>query len=269
MCAQFKTTTYSGINTYLFTSLDLDKCEGKNSIASKNKSFYIIGDTVCSRSSKLWYLILLDTSIVFLEKWFVKERSQADSSIKKFQASIPNLHERKFFASKEIIRLEDEERKRIEEEDKQAELLAVQKEKEDRKSLDSLNKLMDQLMVTARSKNLVLYDWSWYYANEYSSFAEVDITIINPYRQKIKYLWFTFRAYNPVDDIIRDGVTGKSDKTVQGIGPIEYSDKGSYHFENVFYSKVIDKIKITQIKVQFFDGTYKVISNPNKIIRDE
>ena len=60
-------------------------------------------------------------------------------------------------------------------------------------------------------------------------------------------------------------VVYKTEKTVQGIGPIDYSEKGSYNFESVLYSKVVESMKIKQIKIQFFDGTVKVISNPKSL----
>ena len=143
----------------------------------------------------------------------------------------------------------------------------LQSEKE-LKELDSLNKELDKIHAIYRQNNLFLLHWSWSYPNENSKFVDVDITVINPYKQKIKYVWFTFIAFNPVGDPIRNGINGKTEKIAKGIGPIKYGDKGSYNFESVFYSKVIDNIRVKQIKIQFFDGTFKIIVSPREVNKE-
>lgn len=262
---------YSAGSSYLFLTVDTVKCltESNSGFRSSGKFYYIIGDSSCTNKISKWYVLFHDKKIVFAEKYFFRETKKLDSLLSIIKRSFPNIHERAKVASAVIVQIEAEEKRQVEEADKQAELTAIDQEKKDKKEIDSLNKEFEKSLNILRTKSIVLYNWSWSYPNEYSRSAEVSITVINPYKQKIKYLWFTFTAKNPVGDPIRDGISGKTETTVQGIGPIEYSAKGSYQFENVFYSKVIETIKIKQIKIQFFDGSVKVLSNPVSLNKED
>ena len=75
----------------------------------------------------------------------------------------------------------------------------------------------------------------------------------NTSTKKIKYLYITVRAENAVDDLA--GI-----KTTKAIGPIAYNEVGSYSFENLFFSRIIESVRITSIKIQYFDGTIKLIT---------
>lgn len=253
--------TYS---IYLHTTLDTIFCQGDYTKARivNERTFFIIHDSACKGGYNKWYVVVYEGKMYLADKFFFKDRLKLDRQLDTLRKIYPFLTERLELSNDGIRKWNEKEKMRIAEEERER----IRREKEEEKSklalFDSLTKVVDKALVTYRTKNWVLWDWSWSYANEYSSFADVSITIINPYKQKIKYLWITFQAFNAVDDIIRDGFTGKSETTVKGIGPIEYGDKGSYSFESVIYSKVINAMKVKQIKIQFFDGTVKVISNP-------
>lgn len=74
-------------------------------------------------------------------------------------------------------------------------------------------------------------------------------------KKKIKYIYTTITALNAVDDVIQR-------KTLTSIGPIEPEDAGSYSFDKAFFSKLIESIRISQLKIQYFDGTTKILVNP-------
>lgn len=126
-------------------------------------------------------------------------------------------------------------------------------QQEDRVS-DSLTK---KFIKDYEKYGIVVSDWSWYYPNEYSSAVDVEVEILNLSKKKIKYVWFTLAAYNPVDDRLTS--MGKSSVTIRGIGPIEGQSVGEWSWDHVFWSEVIATMKITQVKVQYFDGTVKVL----------
>jgi hypothetical protein len=89
------------------------------------------------------------------------------------------------------------------------------------------------------------------------SFPEADnlkypgfrISIFNSKKTKtIKYIWFTLTAYNAVDDV-------EGTKTVQAIGPVYPLKIADYEYDIVFRSNVVDYCKITNIKIQYMDGS--------------
>ncbi len=264
----FKITTYSGEHSYFSKIIDSNNCEGSGSVSSNLKYFFIIGDTCCQKGAS-WFKVVLDNQIVYLDKYYVREREAADKAAVGLNAYYKTLNDPIAFASVQISQFQNEEKRSLEEQERLEQIERERQDKEEKRQLDSLKGVMDKLMTVARAKNLVLYEWSWDYPNEYSSFASLHVIVLNPFKQKIKYVWVTVQAYNAVDDIVRDGFSGAAVKTVKGIGPIEYADKGSWDFEDVIYSKVIETMKITQIKIQFFDGTMKTFLKPKQIKSEE
>jgi hypothetical protein len=224
------------------------------------RKFLIIDRIVCPKTNEKWYVVLYQSEKHFVDAYYFSNNEEIDSALRVIAQRTPDIDKRLDFALQEYTKANAKAN---------AENIISQKiqEEKEKREVDSLRKELDKSLATFRSKNYVLWNWSW--SSKYSSFANVDITVINPYKQKIKYLWFTFTATNPVGDPVKDGITGKAEITVRGIGPIEYSAKGSYTFEDVFYSKVIETIKIKQIKIQFFDGSFKVISNPVSLEQED
>jgi hypothetical protein len=74
-------------------------------------------------------------------------------------------------------------------------------------------------------------------------------------KKKIKYLYITIAAINGVGDLVNK-------KVATGIGPILPGDSGSFDYNGLFFSKIIAKVKITAVKVQYFDGSVKLITGP-------
>ena len=70
----------------------------------------------------------------------------------------------------------------------------------------------------------------------------------------IKYLTFTAEFYNSVDDPARDSITGKTFKTIRLIGPIS-SGESFYYRKIIGYSTSCAYIKITDITIEYMDGT--------------
>lgn len=80
-----------------------------------------------------------------------------------------------------------------------------------------------------------------------------DISFLNMSKKTIKYLYMTVTATNPVHDRI-------GTKTVRAIGPIKPNDSGSYNFENTFLSGSAQYLSLDAIKVQYIDGSIKLLS---------
>ena len=228
--------------TYLFSNYKIDNCNAdySNTVKVYDDDLFVIGDTACNEISSKSYIVVYKNKRFMVEKFYFNNSSDIDNTIQFAKRVNPNISLRERLAFDFV---------------KKQTTSKLQELKGIRYQLDSLFKI-------CRDRNLVLRKWSWSYASEKSSFVDLDISVINPYKQRIKYIWFTFKATNPVGDPAKDMRTGQSEKTVQGVGPIEYGNEGSYTFESLFYSKVIETIKVTKIKIQFFDGSEKIITNP-------
>ena len=130
-----------------------------------------------------------------------------------------------------------------------------------------LNKLKEvqSFLEGCKVRGLMLLDWSVYDESEYTQGTSIKIRVHNPTLKTIKYLWFTFLGLNPVGDKVTDKKRG-TNITMQGVGPIKPSEEGTYEFSYVWFTDMVDDARIVSIKVQYMDGSVKVISKPSDII---
>jgi hypothetical protein len=84
-----------------------------------------------------------------------------------------------------------------------------------------------------------------------------EASVSNLSLKTIKYLFFTVVAQNPVHDLI-------ATKTVRCIGPIRPDDSGTYEFKDLIYTRTGKYLNLTQLKIQYMDGTVKTL-NRNQI----
>lgn len=128
------------------------------------------------------------------------------------------------------------------------------------KALDSLRKERERLTsileIHTAIKSGLVFMWTWNEDGAYVKSQGFNFEIVNPVKKKIKYVYVDVAIYNPVGDFI-------SKKNLTLIGPIEYSQKSSYNFENVFFSRIAESAKILAVKVQYFDGTVKLFTGTN------
>lgn len=128
--------------------------------------------------------------------------------------------------------------------------------------LETIKKALD-FLEKSKSAGIVVFDWSFYDESEYTEGTSVKIQVYNPTVKTIKYLWFNFIGYNAVDDkVIQKGV---STITKKAIGPIESDETGTYQFEYVWFTDIVEKMKIASIKVQYMDGSIKTVTNTESI----
>lgn len=95
--------------------------------------------------------------------------------------------------------------------------------------------------------------------SEYTSGTGYDFSIINTSKKTIKYIWVTIKGINPVNDVV-------SSKTLKCIGPLEPNHEGSYSFDYVWFTDIVETCKITSIKIQYMDGSIKQLANAENLI---
>lgn len=241
----------------LVNSFDSSNCNIQlaGSLQGTASEYYVADAFYCTVQKTAIYTVYYKKDFRYLKTWDVSNVKQLDSQLVLFKNIFPEQKQRLDYVKYISDSIQSVK-------DKEEEGKARVKELQQKKELDSLLKVKDALLKNAREKNLVLVNWTWGYENEYSSSADFHVKIVNPYMQRMKYVSFTFSATNPVGDPALDRFTGKRTVTLRGIGPVEYSDFGEWDFKDAFYSRTVESFKITVIKIQFFDGTVKVINNP-------
>ncbi len=136
------------------------------------------------------------------------------------------------------------------------------------RDIDSMEKVKDSLeaemkLAKARQQGLGIYSFDYDYANEYSSFVDINIGVFNFSKKTIKYVYFFFSAEDAVGGKISS--FGKTIFTAKGVGPIEANDGGYYEFDNLIYSKIVDYVYAVKIDVEYMDGTKKSFPKPIRL----
>ena len=124
--------------------------------------------------------------------------------------------------------------------------------------------ILNRFVNNAKQKGILIKDWSFYDESEYTKGTSVKFEVYNPSVKTIKYIWFSLVGLNPVGDKVYDAKRG-STITVKGVGPINSKDTGEYEFSYVWFTDMVESVKITSVKVQYMDGSIKTITNPKEI----
>jgi len=235
---------------------------------------YFAGDTIsvvgfekCISSDpntapRFFYLALYDTTTVFLPETSV-------AVFGKWRNIIPTL------TSQDFNHLKVNSQNYLRNLKRERELKSL----EARRVVDSLEKvlikLQDSLEVLRQRKLLEyskrcelkgigVFDCNAVDASEYTDGTGMEMTFYNPTKKVIKYVHATVVGYNAVNDPVVEG--GKTSHTLKCIGPIDPGDTGTYNFEYVWFTDIVQTSKLTSIKVQYMDGTEKIISKPSEVI---
>jgi hypothetical protein len=208
----------------------------------------------------------------------LEERQEFYRSNKKYNDDyfLKILQEKEMFEA-EQKRIREEEIKRQEEERKQNELrsLLIQKEKDSltadqliermaqlRRSQIEMMGRVDQAIKIGQQKGGILITQFEVPSNDYGV-TGFNVGIFNCSNKRIKYATFKLQAYNPVDDKI-GGI-----ESVKGVGFIESKEQGYWEFENVWFSDILETVKIVSITILYEDGSTKTISDIGPIRYDE
>jgi hypothetical protein len=134
--------------------------------------------------------------------------------------------------------------------------------------LEKLKKF-NEFIKHSTQQGLIVKKWKIIDESEYTDGTSVEIDFINPTKKTIKYIWTTFVGYNAVEDPVIDRMKGVKNITVKSIGPIKPDESGLYTYEYVWYTDIVETAKITNIKIQYMDGTFKTITAPDKVIMSD
>lgn len=124
-------------------------------------------------------------------------------------------------------------------------------------SLSNVIDLCERHLALYRKYPIIIHS-EIYDEDEDLETASFSITIDNDLKKTVKYAYVTIRGYNAVNDPV-----GHS-QTVTCIGPIKFRDAASYEFKNIWWTDIIEKVKIIGLKLKFMDNTYRIIPHPER-----
>lgn len=97
-----------------------------------------------------------------------------------------------------------------------------------------------------------------YNATEGYSSTGAYFKIFNASKKTIKYIWFTFAGENAVNDLVRLS-NGSYYTTAKGIGPLESYGVSTWSFDYVWFTDIVEYLRISTVKIQYMDGSVKTV----------
>lgn len=128
-----------------------------------------------------------------------------------------------------------------------------------------LQKAMKALDATGKY-GVALLKASIFDVSEYTEGTGFKATVYNSTKKTIKYITFTVVGLNAVGDPVRGGFARSTPApTLRGIGPIEPGESGTYSKDYMWTTDVVQSFRISSIKLEYMDGSSKVVSDVKNI----
>lgn len=125
-------------------------------------------------------------------------------------------------------------------------------------------KVLADAKKSAKEKYRSIIRVSKVYPSEPNSADGVDLHIVwtNKSDKEIKYAYFTVVPYNAVGDIVTCDITGESTFIGKETGPFRKGEgrDDSWRFECAWYNNTIDYVELTEISIDYIDGTSETLS---------
>lgn len=121
--------------------------------------------------------------------------------------------------------------------------------------------------LDATSKHgVALLKASIFDVSEYTEGTGFEASVYNSTKKTIKYVTFMVVGLNAVGDPVR-GLSSRSGTAMvlRGIGPIAPGESGTYSKDYMWLTDVVESFRISSIKLEYADGSSKVVSDVKRI----
>lgn len=100
---------------------------------------------------------------------------------------------------------------------------------------------------------------------DYSTATGLRFSILNLSKKPIKYVNLTLVGINAVGDTVIDRMKGKT-LSFKAIGPIEKNERASYSEDVMWFTTIVQRVRIDSIGIVYMDGSTITIKNPMKVV---
>lgn len=116
--------------------------------------------------------------------------------------------------------------------------------------------LLNKFYLKSSKQGLAILNYRVTDESEYTDGTGFEIDIFNSTKKTIKYITLTILGYNAVNDKVGTPIVKKC------IGPIDPGERGKYVFDYVWLTDIVNSCKITNVKIQYMDNSFKTITIP-------
>lgn len=132
---------------------------------------------------------------------------------------------------------------------------------------NDLSEAIKEIKKTSKS-GVAILKYSLVDESEHTEGTGYKITFLNSSRKTIKYINATIVGLNAVGDPVRAYFGRTSIVTLRGIGPISPDEIATYSKSYAWDTDVVQKMKITSLRIDFMDGSSSTLKSPASVTLD-
>lgn len=109
----------------------------------------------------------------------------------------------------------------------------------------------------------------WTKRHEISDAIDVSQSFYNAGEKEIKYITFSYLAYNSVKDIVSCTVSGKTEVNGKLTGPIPPKHESYVTWNSMWFNPTVSTVVLTRMYIQFMDNTEELIEGKDIVYMDD
>lgn len=109
----------------------------------------------------------------------------------------------------------------------------------------------------------------WIKRHEISNAVDVSQRFYNAGEKEIKYITFSYLAYNAVNDVVACKASGKTAVNGKLTGPIPPSHQNYVTWDSMWFNPTVSTVVLTRMHIQFMDNTEEVIEGKDIVYMDD
>lgn len=138
------------------------------------------------------------------------------------------------------------------------------------KKEEALREIRGKNLISSLQKaGLAIMDYTAFDNSEYTDGTGFRIKLFNPNKKTIKYVNISFVGINAVNDKVLNKYGGSYINNVRCVGPIKQYDEAEFEWDYVWFTDIVETVKLVSIKVQYMDGSIRTITDFKNVVVKE
>ena len=135
---------------------------------------------------------------------------------------------------------------------------------------EALREIRGKNLISSLQKaGIAIMEYTAFDNSEYTDGTGFRIKFFNPTKKTIKYINISFVGINTVNDKVLNKYGGSYINNVRCVGPIKQYEEAEFEWDYVWFTDIVETVKLVSIKVQYMDGTIRTITDFKNIIVKE
>lgn len=138
------------------------------------------------------------------------------------------------------------------------------------KKEEALKEIRGKNLISSLQKlGIAVMDYTAFDNSEYTDGTGFRIKFFNPTKKTIKYINISFVGINAVNDKVLNKYGGSYINNVRCVGPIKQYDEAEFEWDYVWFTDIVETVKLVSIKVQYMDGSIRTITDFKNVVVKE